>query len=76
MARPFFVGTVTAPSPVYFTDGTGCTFTPVSFGDSKGTAHGITVGDFDKDGRPDIAGACSEAPNVSYFASGPVGRCK
>ena len=72
----FIVGDVTAPSTVYFNDGTGKNFTRVSFGDSKGTAFGGTVGDVDKDGRPDIAVARSEAPNVLYFASGPAGRCK
>ena len=72
----FIVGDVTAPSTVYFNDGTGKNFTRVSFGDSKGTAFGSTVGDVDKDGRPDIAVARSEAPNVLYFASGPAGRCK
>jgi hypothetical protein len=40
------------------------------------TAYGIAVGDFNKDGRPDIAVARSEAPNVLYFASGTVGKCK
>jgi len=72
----FVVGNVTAPSTVYFNDGSGKAFTPVLFGDSKGTAYGIAVGDFDRDGRPDIAVARSEAPNVLYFASGTVGRCK
>ena len=63
-------------STVEIHGGAGKSFTPVSFGDSKGTAYGIAVGDFDKDGRPDIAVARSEAPNVLYFASGPAGRCK
>jgi len=60
---------------VWFNDGLGRTFTPVSFGDDKGTAYGIDVGDFDKDGRPDIAVARSAAPNALYFASGSVLRC-
>lgn len=75
-AADFIVGNVNAPPTVYFNNRTGRMFTPVSFGDSKGTAYGIAVGDLDKDGRPDIAVARSEAPNALYFASDPVGRCK
>lgn len=62
------IGHVEAPSTVYFNDGSGRRFTPVRFGDGKGTAYGFALGDLDGDGRPDIAVARSEAPNVVYFA--------
>jgi hypothetical protein len=64
------VGYVHAPSVVYFNDGTGRSFTPVSFGDGKGVAYGIAIGDLDKDGWPDIVVARSDAPNAVYFSSG------
>ena len=35
----------------------------------------IAVRDFNGDGRPYIAEARSEAPDVLYFASGAVGKC-
>ena len=50
----------------------GMRFTPIKFGDDKGVAYGIAVGDFNGDARPDIAVARSEAPNALYFASGPA----
>jgi hypothetical protein len=62
------VGNVEAPSMVYFNDGSGRHFTPVAFGDNKGTVYGLAIGDLDGDGHPDIAAARSEAPNVVYFA--------
>jgi FG-GAP-like repeat len=55
---------------VYFNEGDGHRFVPVPFGDDKGTAYGIAVGDLDEDGWPDIAVARSNAPNVVYFSSG------
>ena len=61
------VGNVEAPSVVYFNDGTGRHFTPVTFGDNKGTVYGFAIGDLDGDGLPDIAAARSDAPNVVYF---------
>ena len=61
------VGNVEAPSVVYFNDGTGRRFTPVTFGDNKGTVYGFAIGDLDGDGVKDIAAARSEAPNVVYF---------
>jgi hypothetical protein len=63
------VGNVEAPSVVYFNDGTGRHFTPVKFGDGKGTVYGLAIGDLDGDGVQDIAVARSEAPNVVYFGS-------
>jgi len=61
------VGNVEAPSVVYFNDGTGRSFTPVSFGDNKGTVYGFAIDDLDGDGVKDIAAARSDAPNVVYF---------
>jgi hypothetical protein len=63
------VGKVQAPSTIHLNDGTGRRFTPVQFGDSRGTAYGFAVGDVDKDGRVDVAVARSGAPNVLYLAS-------
>jgi hypothetical protein len=60
------VGNVEAPSVVYF-NVDGRMFSPVTFGDNKGTAYGIAIGDVDEDGVMDIAVARSEAPNVLYF---------
>lgn len=61
------VGHVEAPSTVYFNDGTGRSFTPVSFGDLHGTVYGFAVGDFNEDGILDIAAARSGAISVVYF---------
>ena len=69
------VGYVNAPSVAYFNDGSGRHFSPVSFGDDRGAAYGIAIGDLDKDGWPDIAVARSGAPNVVYFSSG-VSPCQ
>ena len=62
------VGNVEAPSVAYFNNGGG-SFSGVTFGDNRGTAYGIAVGDIDEDGVMDIAVARSEAPNVLYFGS-------
>ena len=56
-----------APSAVCFNDGTG-QFTPVTFGDGKGTAYGFAIGDVNGDKFPDIALARSGAPNVLYLS--------
>jgi VCBS repeat protein len=53
---------------VYFNDGTGQRFTPVTFGDNKGTVYGFAIADLDRDGLQDIAAARSDAPNAVYFA--------
>ena len=66
----FVVGNVEAPSTAHVNDGTGRTFTQVSFGDKQGSAYGIAIGDFNEDARPDIAVARSEAPNALYFGAG------
>ena len=58
-----------ANSALYLNDGTGRTFSAVLFGDNKGTAYGFAIGDVDKDGRPDIGVARSEATNVLYFGA-------
>jgi hypothetical protein len=63
------VGHVKAPSTVYFNDGSGRHFAPLSFGDSEGTVYGFAIGDLDRDGHPDIAVARSEARNVVYFGA-------
>jgi hypothetical protein len=65
------VGHIEAPSSVFFNDGTGRNFKSISFGDSKGTAYGFAVGDFNEDGTFDIAAARSEAPNILYFGNVP-----
>jgi len=63
------VGNVESPSVIYFNDGTGRSFTPVTFGDNKGTVYGFAIGDLDGDGLKDIAAARSDAPNVVYFGA-------
>jgi hypothetical protein len=70
------VGHVEAPSTVYFNDGSGRHFTPVPFGDAKGTAYGFAIGDLDEDGVPDIAVARSDAPNVVYFGASSSPRSR
>lgn len=62
------VGNIEAQAITYFNDGTGRSFTPVKFGDNKGTVYGFAIADLDRDGLQDIAAARSEAPNVVYFA--------
>ena len=63
------IGYVEAPSAVFFNDGTGQQFTPVTFGDGQGTAYGFAIGDVNGDKLPDIALARSGAPNVLYLSS-------
>jgi hypothetical protein len=63
------VGNAEAPGTVFFNDKTGRSFTPIDFGDGKGTAYGFAIADLDEDGLLDIAVARSEAPNVVYFGS-------
>jgi len=63
------VGNVESPSVIYFNDGKGRGFTPVAFGDNKGTVYGFAIGDLDGDGLKDIAAARSDAPNVVYFGA-------
>lgn len=66
------VGYVEAPSVAYIH--TGATFTPVPFGDGKGTVYGFAIGDMNGDGQADIAAGRSEAPNVLYFGRRGVGK--
>lgn len=70
------VGHVEAPSTIYFNNSSGPgsemrggDFTPIHFGDNKGTVYGFAIADLDRDGLPDIAVARSDAPNAIYFAS-------
>jgi hypothetical protein len=72
----FVVGHVEAPSTIYFNGRSGRHYSPVQFGDNKGTVYGFAIADLDQDGRLDIAVARSDAPNIVYFsdsrpASGP-----
>ena len=67
-ASDIIVGNVEEPSTVYFNDGTGRHFTPVHFGDQKGTVYGFAIADLDGDGLLDIVAARSDARNVIYFA--------
>ena len=53
---------------MFFNDGTGRQFIPVTFGDKNGSAYGFALGDINKDGFPDIALARSGAPNVLYLS--------
>ena len=41
----------------------------ISFGDDQGTVYGFGIGDFNKDGQPDIAATRSGAANVVYLAN-------
>jgi hypothetical protein len=54
-------------------DGTGKNYQPVEWNDGAGAVYGLAVGDFDRDGWPDIAAARSAAPNAVWF-SAPVPR--
>lgn len=63
------IGHLEAPSSIFFNDGTGRNFKPISFGDSQGAVYGFAVGDFNEDGIPDIAAARNEATNIVYFGS-------
>jgi hypothetical protein len=67
------VGHLHAPSTIYFNDGSGRRYTPLSFGDANGDVYGFAIADLDRDGRLDIAVARSEGTNVVYFA-GPAVR--
>jgi hypothetical protein len=62
----------TIPLRVFFNTGSGRSFSPIDFGDGKGTAYGFAIADLDEDGRLDIAMARSAAPNVVYFAGPDV----
>jgi hypothetical protein len=60
------VGNVESPSTVYFNDGSSRHYTPVHFGDNKGTVYGFAIADLNRDGLLDIAAARSDAPNAVY----------
>jgi hypothetical protein len=61
------IGYISARPSVFFNMENGSRFTPVEFGDGKGSAYGFALGDLNGDGKPDIAHARSGAPNVVYF---------
>jgi hypothetical protein len=44
-------------------------FTPLRFGDDRGTAYAFAVADLDSDGHRDIVIARSGAENVIYFGA-------
>jgi hypothetical protein len=68
------VGNIEAPSTVFFNDGSGRHYTPVHFGDDKGTVYGFAIADLAGDDLLDIAVARSDAPNVVYFAKPPSAK--
>ncbi|MFT3934983.1 MAG: VCBS repeat-containing protein [Chitinophagaceae bacterium] len=61
------VGHVETASTVYYNNGSGKPFTPVYFGDEKGTVCGFAIRDFNGDGILDIAAARSGAISVLYY---------
>ena len=62
-------GFVESPSVVFYNEGNNKSFKQIAFGDSNGTVYGFAIGDFNKDGIPDIAAARSEATNILYFGA-------
>jgi hypothetical protein len=56
------------PHAVFFNNGTGRQFTPITFGDKQGAAYGFALGDIHGDRFPDIGLARSGAPNVLYLS--------
>jgi hypothetical protein len=52
---------------VYFNDGSGEVSGPRPFGTPDGLTYDVAVGDFDGDGRPDIAVANSGGRNAVYL---------
>jgi hypothetical protein len=61
------VGFVRSRSIAFFGAGKARTFSPVAFGDDRGSVYGFASADLDGDGCIDIAAARSEAPNMVYF---------
>ena len=57
-------------STVFFNAGSGRSFTPVDFGDGKGTAYGFDVADLDGDGRLDIVALPSASELVVLRGDG------
>ncbi len=62
------VGYDESKTTAFFNIGGGIKFTEVKFGDNKGKAYGMALGDINKDGFLDIAVARTDAPNVLYIS--------
>ena len=43
------------------------TYTELRFGDEAHVTYGVTVGDLDGDGYPEVAVANSDGPNIIYL---------
>jgi len=66
------VGWVHQPASVYYNTGQGHSFHEVPWNDGNGVVYGITFGDLNGDGWPDIVAARSDAPNGIWFSTPPV----
>src|SRR4030095_11270745 len=62
------VGYEVSKTTAFFNMGSGVTFKEVKFGDGKGIAYGMGLGDVNKDGFLDIAVARTDASNVVYIS--------
>lgn len=67
-AKPeIIVGFVSAPGAIYFNAGDGKKFDRLAFSDSAGAIYGLTAGDLDGDGFPEIVAARSDAPSLMFW---------